>query len=173
MLVYIGKKFSSQIKDIGNYKLLDVSLIRISRISISLTDVNKLQIISYDDHVTNRVVNLENNPVVCGCEIYDFLRIIKTNNHKLEFKTYDLLCHDCYHHNTEINDLDYKCFLCRIQYNNTCKNDACSGISDCWVRPFDDTTFIDCASKKLSIIPQLSSVKNASKIQLNLKSNNI
>ena len=69
--------------------------------------------------------------------------------------------------------MDYKNFRCKVQFKNISQDDACAGICDCLIRPFDNTTFINCTNKNLSKIPSLTSVENASKIELYLQSNKL
>lgn len=153
---------------------LDVSFNKISQISISKNDLRKLPVWQKSGVKISCKVNIQNNSVYCGCEIYEFLNVIKEGNDKASFYIKDLSCHSPKKYkNTKLIDLDSKNYECKVQYQNFSKNDACAGVCDCWVRPFDNSTMIDCTNKGLSEVPELVSVKNASKIQLLLGSNAI
>ena len=167
--------------DFRSLTYLDVSFNKISRISITLNELKQLPILisgkvaeMINEDTLIRIVDVRNNPIQCDCEIYNFLEFIKKENNKILFKIENLICHTPdYYNDTEVVSLNYQNFQCPIKYDNFSKNDACAGICDCWIRPFDKSMIINCGNKNLSKIPELTSVKNAPKIELYLKSNKI
>lgn len=152
---------------------MDVSSNRIFSISISLTDIEQLPEISVGNMLLNRNVDIQDNPIHCGCQIYDFIKFLKTGNNKLRFFTDNLFCHSPDHFkNQKITNLDYKNFACEIPHNNFSSNDVCD-TCDCQFRPFQRSVFVNCSNKNLEIAPNLESIKDSLKIELDLKYNKI
>ena len=81
-LVLINIRFFLQIEDIGHLSRLDVSYNKISHLSISLIDINQVtnQFEFGDEpieYTAIRTIIVDNNPLFCECEIYNFLQVLK------------------------------------------------------------------------------------------------
>lgn len=126
-----------------------------------------------ETRMRSRTINIQNNPIHCSCETYDFLQAIN-NKYKFSFIILNLICHspDKYK-NIYVVNLNRATFECKKQYYNFSKEDACAGTCDCWSRPYDNSTIVNCANKKLLKAPELLSVQNSSKIELHLVYNQL
>jgi len=102
--------------------------------------------VSYEDNYAHDTIILVNdNPLHCGCALYDFLRYIEGRMHP-KVQNYfhiipgNLTCQSPKElENVRVTDLKSKLLTCTIQ-----KSDMCLEKCDCLVRP-EDSIIFDCS----------------------------
>ena len=103
-------------------------------------------------------VSIENNPIQCDCQVYDFLRYLEGRLHENVNKTFQLSigkskCHGpSDFREITITDLRSKTLTCNINEPNF--NVECPDKCTCHMRPEDNTFIVDCSYKGLTEAPR-------------------
>lgn len=133
-----------------------------SKIEVDLTH-NKIkhillrdaeQFASYQEDTRDAIILVEDNPIHCGCGLYDFLRYIekkmdsKVQNY-FDIKPGNLTCRTPKElENVRVTDLKSKSLTCTV-------DDMCPKPCTCSIRPEDRAFIFDCSHKNLTSIPSL------------------
>lgn len=140
---------------------------------IFLHDAENLAIGQQYKH-RNVIISVENNPLSCDCDMYDFLRYLEGEVHPdvqdyFHIKPGNLRCHSP----EELKDISIdvlssrrfsQSLTCRLK--NTDSITVCSERCDCFFRPMDKAFIFDCVNKQLTSVPSdikepdISSIRN-------------
>ncbi|XP_067206517.1 protein toll-like isoform X1 [Linepithema humile] len=101
----------------------------------------------------NVKILVENNPLNCDCNVYDFLRYYEGEMRKVQsyfqIGLDNLICHSP--KEVEKVWLYSKNLTCRIQ--NTDSITICPKKCDCFLKPHDEAFIFDCSHKNLTYVP--------------------
>ena len=93
------------------------------------------------------IIYVQNNPIVCGCALYSFLRYLEGKMHKnvqnyIHIIPGNLTCHGPdYINDTPVDQLHSESFICP-------KPEPCPEGCSCWIRQSDNAFLVDCSYKK-------------------------
>lgn len=122
------------------------------------------------------MINIEENPIKCDCNLYHFIRFINYNDQRqkwnVRLKADDVICPN----NVPITDLQYQLYQCpyEVDEKSLPLTDPCApgGICECWLRPHDQTLIMDCSDRNLTELPDIINAKNVTRLELSLQRNN-
>lgn len=103
------------------------------------------------------IITMENNPVICDCFLYDFLRYIEGRLHPYVQNFFHIIpgnlsCRSPkWLEDIKITDLRSKTLKCMIKDANL--DIPCPQECDCILRPEDKAFEIDCSNKNLTQLP--------------------
>ncbi|XP_012235817.2 protein toll isoform X1 [Linepithema humile] len=128
---------------------------------ILLHDAESIAMAQKSKH-RNVIISVENNPLSCDCDMYDFLRYMEGEIHPhvhdyFHIEPGNLNCHSPEElKNLRIDVLSSqqysKNLTCRLK--NTDSITVCSEKCDCFVRPMDKAFLFDCTHKNLTSVPK-------------------
>jgi len=129
--------------------------------------------VSYQDDAHDTIILVNDNPLHCGCGLYDFLRYIEGRMHP-KVQNYfhiipgNLTCQSPKElENVRVTDLKSKLLTCIVKESNMCLENC-----DCLVRPEDSTFIFDCSHKNLTNMPSDIKRPNGSfQFELNFSGN--
>ncbi|XP_033296899.1 protein toll [Bombus bifarius] len=125
----------------------------------------------------NVIIYVENNPIVCDCDLYDFLRYMDGRMHPyvqnffhiipghLKCQSPDWLA------DIEIVNLKSKKLKCQV-------SDPCPDECKCWLKRDSKAFLIDCSHQNLTRVPHLTNITTLpsevfQKLELNLTGNKL
>ena len=119
---------------------------------INFTKENNWEQIDSSRHRVS--ISIENNPIRCDCQVYDFLRHLEGRLHEtFQFVIGQSKCHGpSDYREITITDLRSKTLTCNINEQNS--NVECPDKCTCYMRPEDNTFIIDCSYKGLTEAPR-------------------
>ncbi|KZC03990.1 Protein toll [Dufourea novaeangliae] len=118
------------------------------------------------------IILVENNPIACDCDLYDFLRYLEGKMHPyvqnyFHIKPGSLSCQSPeWITNILVSDLKSKSLKCEILHH-------CPTSCTCWVKPHDRSFLIDCSYKNLISVPHNIQIPPHYKLELNLTGNKL
>lgn len=123
---------------------------------ISLHDAEDLA----DNQETPRnvIILVDNNPIKCNCDLYDFLRYIEGRMHPKVQQYFHIIPRNLTCHSPQwlkgvrVTDLKSKSLTCRM---NEDPNITCPEMCECFFRPVDQTFIFDFSHRKLSQVPSI------------------
>ncbi|XP_046140972.1 protein toll [Osmia bicornis bicornis] len=137
---------------------------------IYLGDAEELA--KYQTSSRDVIIYVQNNPIVCGCALYDFLRYLEGKMHKnvqnyIHIIPGNLTCHGPdYINDTAVDQLHSESFICP-------KPEPCPEGCSCWIRQSDNAFLIDCSYKNLTSIPEnIKTIPNY-RLELNFMGNKL
>ncbi|XP_067205441.1 protein toll-like isoform X2 [Linepithema humile] len=120
----------------------------------------------------NVKILVENNPLTCDCDVYDFLRYYEGEMRNVQghfqIELNNLICHSP--KELEKVRLYSKSLACKIQ--NTDSITICPEKCDCFLKPYDKAFIFDCSHKNLTNVPNNITEPNIQFIQNLTKSVN-
>ncbi|KAK0080463.1 hypothetical protein PV325_013913 [Microctonus aethiopoides] len=126
----------------------------------------------------NVIINFENNPIKCDCNLYNVLRFQEGRLHpslqnSFDLRTKTLKCNGPGpYEGVSLKDLNSNTFLCAVE--PTSRNDSCPSPCSCAVKPETNAFLIDCANKGLlhpPKIPKIPAEYQSLHVELNLSGN--
>lgn len=119
------------------------------------------------------IILVENNPLSCDCELYDFLRYIEGRMHSNVQNYFHIIPGNLTCHSPEdlkgvpVTNLKSESLMCTV--NNT---NLCPEICDCFVKPEGNVFIFDCSHKNLISVPSdLKSPGDVWQLELNFANN--
>ncbi|KAB0802187.1 hypothetical protein PPYR_04373 [Photinus pyralis] len=133
---------------------------------------------SYPADAPNTEVLLGENPVICDCHIFDFVRYLRRDIDPMvpslvTVKADSLTCQSPdYLKGILVKDLELKMLTCELQQ---LENRKCPQNCSCIVRPWDKALIINCINASLTHVPELSSETSSifNHTEIYLANNNI
>lgn len=127
------------------------------------------------------IINIENNPINCGCEVYDFLRFLNGEMHPyvqnfVHIKVKDLKCYEPAEAiGLKVQDLRHDKLTCKLENLMPRPGDPCAvnGQCECYQRPYDRALLLNCTDRNLDKAPEWIETKNMAKVELSLQRNNL
>lgn len=122
------------------------------------------------------MILLDDNPLICDCQIYQFLRYLESNEYLspdniLNLKMDNLFCKEPdWLYNKHLVDLSSKSLKCLIDEPHNW-NAECPDKCECWIRPENSAYLIDCSGKNLTQAPKLIKAPDDYFIEINLSNN--
>lgn len=119
----------------------------------------------YSSNAANTVVLLDENPINCDCNIYDFVRYFTRDIDPMvptlvTIKADNLTCKSPSDLNEFlVKDVKLKMLTCGLQQLE--KNATCPLNCVCLIRPWDKAFIVDCNSGNLTTAPELISPKSS------------
>jgi len=131
--------------------------------------------VSYQDDAHDTIILVNDNPLHCGCGLYDFLRYIEDRMHP-KVQNYfriipgNLTCQNPKElENVRVTGLKFKLLTCIVK-----KSDMCREKNDYLVRPEDNTFIFDYSHKNLTQVPSVIKRPNGPfQFELNLSGNQL
>ncbi|XP_003704992.1 toll like receptor [Megachile rotundata] len=126
----------------------------------------------YQEVPRNVIIYVDDNPVMCDCDLYDFLRYLNGDMHPFVQNYFhiipgNLTCHGPAVQTCMVVDkLQSKSFVCP-----TLK--PCPSGCSCWIRRNDNALLVDCSYKNLTQIPQHIQTIFDYRLELNFVGNNL
>ncbi|XP_063985813.1 protein toll-like [Diachasmimorpha longicaudata] len=128
------------------------------------------------EHKSNLAISIEDNPIICDCNVYDLLRygegrMDQSVRDQFTLRMDNLRCHGPSRlKDTPLKDLDSTSFKCLVDrpviYDALCPND-CS----CWVKPENRGYLVDCFNRNLTVAPGELKSPQGLHTELNLTNN--
>lgn len=115
---------------------------------------------------------VENNPIECDCNLYDFLRYLDGNMHPyvqnyFHIKPDGLKCHSP-QWLADIPVMNLKSTKLKCQVVDPCPKEC-----TCWVKRSDNSFLIDCSHRNLTSVPQNIKTLPNYRLELNLSGNEL
>lgn len=136
---------------VSNNIKVNLSYNQIRHISLSKAEI----IADFQKTPRDVSINVEHNPLLCDCDLYDFLRYLDGEMHPnvqnyFRFETKNLTCVEPNRMDEiKIKQLRSKTFKCLENKNSYIKRKCPIGCT-CWIIPKEKARLIDCSYKKLS-----------------------
>lgn len=122
----------------------------------------------------NVIVYIENNPIVCNCGLYDFLRYIEGRMHPNVQNYFHIIPNNLTCQSPEwlknVNVTNLKSTSLTCMTNDTKLNITCPEQCNCFVRPEDNAFIADCSHQNLVRVPSLNS-GYLTRVELNFSGN--
>lgn len=118
------------------------------------------------------VILVEDNPIACDCDLFDFLRYLEGNMHPYVQNYFHIIpgnlkCQSPeWSMNISVSDLKSKSLKCVVQ-------EPCPTGCTCWAKPFVKGYLIDCSYRNLTSIPRNIECLPHHQLELNLEGNKI
>ncbi|XP_053979405.1 protein toll-like [Hylaeus volcanicus] len=188
----ISEIFGDWILNTSNLRLLDLSYNQISNIStldlqfisknikvdlthnnirhINLKDAETIA--GYQSSQRDVIILIEDNPIVCDCDLYDFLRYLNGEMHPNVQNYFHIIPGDLKCKSPEwiesitMTDLKLQSFKCQVV-------EPCPKHCTCWKKPYDKTFLIDCSYKNLTSVPRNIRTLPSYQVELNMTGNKL
>ncbi|EZA52048.1 hypothetical protein DMN91_009805 [Ooceraea biroi] len=121
---------------------------------ISLHDAEELA--ANQEYSRNVIILVDNNPINCDCDLYDFLRYIEGEMHPKVQEYFHIIPRNLtcqgppWLKNMRVTDLRSRTLTCKIDEG---PNIACPENCDCFFRPVDQTFIFDFTHRELTQVP--------------------
>lgn len=118
------------------------------------------------------VILVEDNPIACDCDLFDFLRYLEGNMHPYVQNYFHIIpgnlkCQSPeWSMNIAVSNLKSTSLKCIM--TNLCPTDC-----TCWAKPFDKACLIDCSYRNLTSIPRNIQCVNKYQLELNFEGNKL
>ncbi|CAK9795656.1 Protein toll [Anthophora quadrimaculata] len=118
------------------------------------------------------IILVENNPVVCDCDIYDFLRYLEGRMHPYVQNYFHIIPGDltCQYPNilTDIPVVNLKSKSLKCQEFDICPKDC-----TCWIKRNDKAFLVDCSHRNLTSVPGNIKTLPQHRLELNFTGNKL
>ncbi|XP_012260509.2 protein toll isoform X2 [Athalia rosae] len=117
----------------------------------------------------SRKILVEENPIICDCNMFDFLRYLGGDMHPSVQKMFHIVPGNLkcagpeWMRDTLVSDLKYDTMLCSIQ--------DCPQNCTCWFRPNEKTIVANCSNRNLIMAPERIFASKEHKVELDLTGN--
>ncbi|XP_076299599.1 LOW QUALITY PROTEIN: protein toll-like [Lasioglossum baleicum] len=118
------------------------------------------------------VILVEDNPIACDCDLFDFLRYLEGNMHPYVQNYFhiipgNLMCQSPeWSMNISVSHLKSTSLKCVV-------TSPCPTGCTCWAKPFDKACLIDCSYRNLTSIPRNIQCVHEYQLELNLEGNKL
>ncbi|KOC59528.1 Protein toll [Habropoda laboriosa] len=140
---------------------------------ISHIYLNRAEEVAKYQHTARDVIILvENNPIVCDCDIYDFLRYLEGRMHHNVQNYFHIIIGNLMCRSPEtlaeiaVANLKSKTLRCQ-------EFDVCPKNCDCWIKRNDKAFLVDCSNRNLTSVPENIRTLPQHRLELNFAGNKL